>query len=186
MSSYAYIVHTKIEGKSIVLTLVKQKLHIYPNNLGIWSSPATIHDTLSLYTLEDFPYISCETILVINNENDTVHVCSFIDVDSRKNNTYSYMATTGNYTYTYHLNERIELFNSESLLYFKLVRINSTFMRYILGNNSYEIYLTKENEKYVFNIVPEGLRNKYLYSFLRMKIVQIIIYIYLIINQIII
>ena len=169
MSSYAYIVHTKIEGKSIVLTLVKQKLHIYSSHLGIWSSPATIHDTLSLNTLEDFPYISCETILVINNENDTVHVCSFIDVDSRKNNTYSYMATTGNYTYSYHLNERIELFNSESLLYFKLVRINSTFMRYILGNNSYEIYLTKENEKYVFNIVPEGLRNKYLYSFITYK-----------------
>ena len=75
------------------------------------------------------------------------------------------MATTGNYTNPYHLNERIELFNSESLLYFKLVRINSTFMRYFIGNNSYEIYLTKENNTYVFNIVSEELRNKYLYSF---------------------
>ena len=169
-SSNGHIVHTKIEDKSIKLTSIKQKLSIYTKGLGVGNSPYIIHDTLSLNTIETFPYISCESILVKDNDNEDVLVCSFIEVDSRNENIYSYVGTTGNYTsYPYHLNERIELFKSDSLLYFKLVRINSTFMRYIIGNNSYEIYLTKENNKYVFNIANEELRNKYLYSFIAYK-----------------
>ena len=133
LSSYAYILHTKIEGSSIVLTLVKQKLSIYTSNLGVWSSPFTIHTTLSLNSPENFPYISCESILVIDNENDAVLICSFINIDSRNNSIYKYVAATGNYTSTYKLNERVELFQTDTLKYFRIQRINTTFIRYFLG-----------------------------------------------------
>ena len=168
--SYAYILHTKIEGSSIVLTLVKQKLSIYSSSgLGVYSSPFTIHTTLSLNTPENFPYISCESILVIDNDNDAVLICSFINIDSRNNSIYKYVASTGNYTSTYKLNENVELFQSDTLKYFRIQRINTTFIRYFFGSNTYEIYLTKENGKYVFNIVPEESRNQYLYSFYSYK-----------------
>ena len=137
MSSNAHIIHTKIEGKSVKLTTIKHKLNIYKSGLSLGNSPYIIHSTLSLSSKETFPYISCESILVKNNENEDVLVCSFINVDSINENINSYIGTTGNYTsYPYHFNERVELFKSDSLLYFKLVRINSTFMRYIIGNNS--------------------------------------------------
>ena len=168
--TYAYIIHTKIQGQSIELTIVKQKLYLYATNLGVWSSPSTIHTTISLNTPEKFTYISCESILVIDNENDAALVCSFINRDSRNNNIYKYVATTANYSYyPYKLNENVELFQSETLKYFRIQRINTTFIRYIFGNNTYEIYLTKEVGKYVFNIVPEASRNQYLYSFYSYK-----------------
>ena len=168
--TYAYIIHTKIQGQSIELTIVKQKLNLYATNLGVWSSPSTIHTTISLNTPENFTYISCESILVIDNENDAALVCSFINRDSRNNNIYKYVATTANYSYyPYKLNENVELFQSETLKYFRIQRINTTFIRYIFGNNTYEIYLTKEDGKYVFNIVPEASRNQYLYSFYSYK-----------------
>ena len=171
LSSNAYILYTKLEGNNIALTLVKQSLSISKrfSILQLGGQPGNIQTILTLRTPENFPYISCESILVIDNENDEVLICSYIILDSTNNGIYSYVATTGNFTSPYKLNEKVELFQSDTLKYFRIQRINTTFIRYFFGNNTYEIYLTKENGKYVFNIVPEESRNQYLYSFYSYK-----------------
>ena len=164
LDSYINILHTKIIRNNISLTLVKFKLAEYSYGIGLGGSPGIIHATIPLNTPENFSYISCVAISVLNGNSDSVFACSYIRINST-NNFYSYVATTGNFSSLCHLNEEITLFEREELLHFKMKRINNTFIRYLLGNYSYEIYLTKKNNNFYFNIVPEESRNEYLYKF---------------------
>ena len=44
-------------------------------------------------------------------------------------------------------------------------RINNTFIRYLIGEQSLEYYLTYENSKFIFNRVSDNLRNEKLHDF---------------------
>ena len=54
------------------------------------------------------------------------------------------------------------LITSSSLWSLRLQKINSTFIRYLLSKNSYEIYL---NSSYKLNLVPNDQRNQNLYKY---------------------
>jgi hypothetical protein len=134
------------------------------NKLAASGSANTFMSTLTLNTQKNFNYISCESIHEIKDNSIDLLFCSYINVNTGST-IYSYMGLVADFS----SKKSKVLFESETLEYFKIQRINSTFIRYILGNNSYEIYLTKSNDNYEINIVPEGTRNENLYSFYSYK-----------------
>ena len=164
LASYVYIIHTVTMGSSFDVNFIKFKLAMINNKLAASGSANTFMSTLTLNTQKNFNYFSCESIHEIKDNSIDLLFCSYINVNTGST-IYSYMGLVADFS----SKKSKVLFESETLEYFKIQRINSTFIRYILGNNSYEIYLTKSNDNYEINIVPEGTRNENLYSFYSYK-----------------
>ena len=119
---------------------------------------------VNLTNLGDLIYprlLSCEVISRISNISSPRLVCGYLIYDSL-NKLYRYYANVTNKDFT-GFSPGIRLFSSSSLLSFRLQKINSTFIRYLLSRYSYEIYIN--GSSYTINNVKTDLRNPYLYTF---------------------
>ena len=58
----------------------------------------------------------------------------------------------------------LQIIESEKLLGFRLQKKNSTFIKYIVSCNSYEIYLNKENSKYQIILIINTESGLYLFT----------------------
>ena len=162
LNPYVFVVHTEWQGKGnqIILRMVKTQLTSSSSGPTLGGAPTKIQFSIRCYTDRDFKYISCEVINIINSNTDYGLVCGYI---KKETTLYLYTLASMNTSFS-GFGSELTLYTSESLINFDLQRINNTYIRYLIGSNSYEIYLTKETN-YVVNIVSEDLRNSNLYSF---------------------
>ena len=111
--------------------------------------------------IEDFRYYSCEAFSP--TDGDDVLVCGFV-YKNTANNKYKYVARAVNYAFN-GLDGETTILESENLLYFKIQKINTYYARYLVENNSFEIYITNSANVYTVHVVSEDSRNKNLYSY---------------------
>ena len=143
LTPYAFIVHTKISGLLIYLSLIRIKLKEDGNTIQLGNSPEYFKTNISLIGTEDFKHISCEAILPRSYNQDTDFtglVCAFLKYNDTFGK-YSYVVNTANFKNS-PLSFFIEkvILESENLNYFKIQKINATLLRYSIGNQSFEIY----------------------------------------------
>ena len=113
--------------------------------------------------IPNFRYFSCETIS--QEEGDIVLVCGFVYKDTEINK-YKYVSSAANKDFN-GLGEETLILESENLLFFKIQKIDTHLVRYLVENNSFEIFVTKNNDNrnYRVHVVSEELRNENLNSF---------------------
>ena len=160
-----FVVHSK-PTSAIILTIIRIKLKMLTNGLYIDGSSQNFTKEINLVTSKNFKYISCEAIFSVDSNDIYVLICGHILHNEYTGKTL-YVASSFFINPTNEFNENVQIFESEhSITYnIKLKRINDTYIRYIVGTNSFEIYLKKVGSNYAIKVVSEELRNQYLYSF---------------------
>ena len=121
---------------------------------------------LPIFTNKNFTrQISCEIISPTNSSSDEALVCGYIKYNNSTLK-YSYMVGVLNSHFN-QLDSELNLTTPEKLLFFRLQKINSTYIRYLITANSFEINIMKnfENSKFKLNVIPKNARNEKLYSF---------------------
>ena len=104
--------------------------------------------------------ISCEIIEPINELNNPRLVCGYIKYENSK---YIYFASVMNSQFN-DIEHELQIIESEKLLGFRLQKKNSTFIKYIVSCNSYEIYLNNENSKYQIILIIDTESGLYLFT----------------------
>ena len=100
---------------------------------------------------------SFEVISDINHLNNFRLVCGYI---SYANNKFIYVVNAMNLVFE-NFGRDVTVINSDVLLSLRLQRINNTFIRYLVTNNSYEI----STKSMAIQIAQSGIRNENLFSF---------------------
>ena len=135
------IIQNSLQNKLIRVDLNFMNDEFLINNTKIYSL-----DEVELLNIKDLIYprqISCETIFPLDQElGEPLLVCGYIKQK------YQSMAILMNSNFSNIENETI-IKESAQLISFKLQRINNTFVKYLITNNSYEIFLARENSKYI-------------------------------------
>ena len=135
------------------------------NNGPILNAQIIKNYTLSsnLTNINDLIYsrlISCEVISRINNIEDPRLVCGYLRYYPPEK-VYKYYASVANDNFA-GFEKEIEIKTSSILLNFRLQKINTTFIRYLIPNNSYEIYMDSDFKIYK---AKKAQRNPYLFKF---------------------
>ena len=104
--------------------------------------------------------ISCEIIEPINELNNPRLVCGYIKYENSK---YVYYASVMNSQFD-DIEHELQIVKSKSLLSFRLQKVNSTYIKYIVTCNSYDIYLNNEDSKYQIILIKDQESNLYLFS----------------------
>ena len=162
IDSYAYIIHTRIDGAYVWYTVIQIKL-INSENGPIKGDYFKHYYYISsnLLAPNDFKFISCEAIKVIDSSESSL-ICINVYIDEM--NIYYYFFIAINFEYAQM--DDMPIFDfSESLVNFKIQRVNDTYARYIIGFNSSEIYLTYEEQKYKIKFASKESTNVYLSFF---------------------
>ena len=137
---------SQIIQNSLQNKLIRVDLNFMNDDFLIDKTKIYSLDEVVLLNIKDLIYprqISCETIFPLEEElGEPLLVCGYI-----KQN-YQSMAILMNSNFSNIENETI-IKESAQLISFKLQRINNTFVKYLITNNSYEIFLAKENSKYI-------------------------------------
>ena len=107
--------------------------------------------------------ISCEIISAKNTISDEALICGYIIID-KITLKYSYMVGALNSQFN-KLDYELNLTTQANLLSFRLQKINSTYIRYLITKSSFEIYATISNSKFKVVKVSNSQRNTYLSSF---------------------
>ena len=108
--------------------------------------------------------ISCEIIYPKDSPNDEALICGYILFDNTTLK-YSYKAGILNSQFN-KLDEELMLSTQNNLLSFRLQKINSTYIRYLIKGYSFEIYISKSSDgKFKLAQTSNNQRNPNLYSF---------------------
>ena len=113
---------------------------------------------------QDIVYKICEAIQILDNQNDSTLVCGYSTIYFNRNN-YYYVLLLLDFQLKQVI-DKIDIYQSEKNEFFELQRINTTYIRLILGNNSSAIYITRNNNNNLctINLKNEGSRNEYLFG----------------------
>jgi len=96
--------------------------------------------------------------------SEDVLIYSYVNI-TEENNKYLYVSKVVDFSPNTSQSVETTIFESQTLLHFKMKRINNIFIRYLIGEQSLEIYLTYENSKFIFKRVSDNLRNEKLHNF---------------------
>ena len=107
--------------------------------------------------------ISCEIISPIDFPSDELLVCGYIKYNNLTFQ-YSYMAGVLNSQFN-KLDSELNLTTEQSLISFRLQKINSTYIRYLITSYSFELKIIKNNDKFDLMVIAQYIRNEQLYSF---------------------
>ena len=164
LEPYAYVAHiTKYSSKKLFLYAFKILLKLEITG-PVKEGSTYITEIIDPIESESFRQVSCENIQVIDDNSISYLICGYIEFNTTSYNKYSYFAMIADFDSLGFEGNQI-IFESEKLLYFKIQKINSTYLRYLVGSNSFELFLSHTNNIYKINIVSNELRNGYLYSF---------------------
>ena len=165
LDNIVYIGISQIIDNSLKNNIIKVELiNNNDNNGPIVNDKILFSFNYQLTNLNKIIYkrqISCEIIEPINDLNNPRLVCGYIKYDS-KSKIYTYFASVMNSLFN-EIEDENQIISSKSLLSFRLQKINSTYIKYIVTKNSYEIYLKEVNSKYHVILIKDT--NAYLYSF---------------------
>ena len=143
----------------MTLTLIRIKID---------NSPRSFKTNISLVNSDDFRYISCEAILPKNFGNDysyTSLICGYLTFN-QETGKYSYIANTTYFIYSScKFNIEKVILESETFNYFNIQKTINTYLRYLIGDQSFEIYQMFEGDKYAIYPVSSTLQNGNLSSF---------------------
>ena len=104
--------------------------------------------------------ISCEVISRINTINKARLVCGYEKFD-KNTNLYRYYVTAVKSNFN-SSDKAKQVTSSSTLLSFRLQKIDANYIRYLVTNNSFEIYLNSSDK---VNIVKDDERNPFLFKF---------------------
>ena len=161
LDSYAFLVHTVIENvNEISLFFLKNKISSGTNGPILGNSPNYFDTAFDLNVPSDFKYISCDVIIA-----STIYalICGYVDITSTGN--YKYLAYITNKDFNELDTNSLVVFQSDILYDFSVERIDNDYIRYIIGNNSFEIYAKYLGSYFSMYKVSDELKNQYLYSF---------------------
>ena len=96
--------------------------------------------------------------------SEDVLIISYVNI-TEENNKYLYVSKVVDFSPNTSQSDETTMFEFRTLLHFELKRINNTFIRYLIGEQSLEIYLTYENSEFIFKRVSDNLRNEKLHDF---------------------
>ena len=162
-----YIGISQVISNSLQNNIIKAELVNNIDNNGTNTINEKIYSfNYQLTNLDKIIYkrqISCEIIEPINELNNPRLVCGYIKYE---NSIYIYFASVMNSQFN-DIEHELQIIKSKSLLSFRLQKINSTYIKYIVTANSYEIYLNNEDSKYQIILIKDTESN--LYSFFCMN-----------------
>ena len=161
LDPYAFLVHTVIEnGNEIALFFLKIEISSGTNGPSLGNSPNYFNRAFDLTVPSDFKYISCD---IITASNIYALICGYVDITPTGN--YKYLAYITNKDFNELDTKSLEVFESDILYDFSVERIDNDYIRYIVGNNSFEIYAVYQGSYFAMYKVSDVLKNQYLYSF---------------------
>ena len=166
-NNITYIGIPQIINYTLTKNIIKVELSSNDNNGPIANDQMIYSFDDQLIEFHNITYsrqISCEIIFPVNSENDEALVCGYIIFDNSTNN-YIYIASVLNSQFN-NIDSEIKLLTKTDNHSFRLQKINSTYIRYLINKNSFEIYVTKSSDS-IFEIaqVSANKRNKFLYSY---------------------
>ena len=150
---YGFLVHAKNLGNNKI-NLLALKIPFYDTTLGVFNKEE------NQLNVNNFELLAPE-----NDLTEDVLVCGYIIKDSI--NKYKYMAIPANYlSKPYHFDEAAKIYESESLLNFKLYKIDELHIRYLMEGISYEIKIIKDEsyEVYIVEKISEAQSNQNLFK----------------------
>ena len=165
INPYAYLVHVSNgDADKIIFNVIRITMD-FEDMEGTKNSKTSFTHEYSLVTPDGLFQASCEAIQANNNLDYSAIACVFIEIS---NNKYSYFLMPSNF-YTEDFDMATPyIAESDNFLYSKLQRINSTFIRFLIGNNSFEYKLAVSNfnNQKIYGLIEAGTkRNAFLYSF---------------------
>ena len=161
LDPYAFLVHTVIKNENeIALFFLKIEISSGTNGPILGNSPNYFDTAFDLNVPSDFKYISCDVIIA-----STIYalICGYVDITSTGN--YEYRAFITNMNFKGLDTNSLVVFKSDILYDFSVERIDNDYIRYIIGNNSFEIYAKYLGSYFSMYKVSDELKNQYLYSF---------------------
>ena len=161
---YAYLVQVSNgDSDKIILNVIRITMDFEDMDSTKNSKIIFTHEYTSVNPDSLFQ-ISCDAIQANNNLEYSAIACIFIEISSSK---YSYFLMPTNFYY-----HKFDLYTpyvaqTENFSYYKLQRINSTFVRFLIEDNSFEVKLSyNNNEPKTYGLFEVGnKRNAILYSF---------------------
>ena len=162
LNNYIYIgICQMIKKTSLRYNIIKIELELTKNNEPILGNTIIKHvcsNTLENIGKYRYPrLLSCEAISSITNINSRL-VCGYIAYETT-NFVYFVNVMTDQFN---SFGNSIRILTSPTLYNYRLQKINSTFLRYLMKDKSYEIYL---NNSYDVNIVSSNQSNTFLYEY---------------------
>ena len=167
-NNIAYVGIIQIMNKTLQKNIIKIELEQNNNIITIKKHYIyTLDYLLPILKSSNFTrQFSCEIITPTNYISDEALVCGYIIYDNSTSK-YKYRAIALNSQFN-KINSEINIKDSDTLLGFRLQKINSTYIRYLVTKNSYEIYIIYETidfQNYILKKVPNNLTNLNLQSF---------------------
>ena len=145
-----YLIVAKISAEGTIFGS-EQVISITPSNLKV---------------PQNFKYLDCESVsFQATTTTEPYLVCGYIYIDDSSDKKYKYAASV----VTNVLNPPLIVYSSNTLLHFKLQLLGDFNLRFVVGTESFELYLSYddyENEYYVHKFDEASLKEPYLKSFL--------------------
>ena len=164
MEPNVYIIHTQKQEYYIYINLFKKKLQVAGSGTNNGNNVTNKFDKIRNIFPDNFRYISCTAIKILEGYSEDVLIISYVNINE-ENNKYLYVSKVVDFSPNTSQSVETTIFESQTLLHFKLKRINNTFIRYLIGDQSLEYYLTYKNSEFIFNRVSDNLRNEKLHDF---------------------
>ena len=162
---YAYLVHVSNgDSDKIILNVIRITMD-FEDMDSTKNSKSTFTHEYSSVNPDSLFQVSCDTIQANNNLEYSAVICGFVEISSLK---YSYFLMPSHFYY-----EKFDIptpyyAETNNFIYSKLQRINSTFVRFLIEDNSFEFKLSYTDfmgvKKYGLSEAGDK-RNAYLYSF---------------------
>ena len=148
LNNIVYIGTSQILGNYLKHNIIKINLTNQNENNGPILDGHIIFNTLdlNLINLGDLSYprqLSCEVISNIVNIEDLRLICGYLKYETSKEKYYYYVNVVNKDFSGFPLNTQKAMITSLSISNFRLLKINSTFIRFLFRALSYEIYLYK-------------------------------------------